>query len=126
MTLQHLQSALRARHVFATRSPTLALLVVAEKKLMGARLHLTSTEPLRVDVWCHDSLVSQGRARLELWSNGAKLIATHEPRGLQHVGWSATIAPRDAGEHWFVVRVSYDGMARAYSSPLWARWSSPL
>jgi PHP domain len=124
LTLPHLQSALMARHVFATRSPTLALLVMARNGLMGARLHLTSTESLRVDVWCHDSLVSQGRARLELWSNGATLIATHEARGLQHVGWSATIAPRDAREHWFVVRVLYDGMVRAYSSPLWARWST--
>ena len=53
-----------------------------------------------------------------------QLIATHETRGLQHVGWSETIPPRDAREHWFVVRVLYDGMVQAYSSPLWARWST--
>ena len=62
--------------------------------------------------------------RLELWSTGGQLIATHETRGLQHVGWSETIPPRDAREHWFVVRVLHDGMVQAYSSPLWARWST--
>jgi PHP domain len=123
LTLPQLQAALMARHVFATRSPTLALLIMGGARLMGARLHLRPAESLRVDVWCHDSLASQGRARLELWSNGGKLIATHETRGLQHVDWSETIPPRDDREHWFVVRVLYDGMVQAYSSPLWARWS---
>jgi hypothetical protein len=124
LTLPQLQAALMARHVFATRSPTLALLVMSGVGLMGARLRLGPAESLRVDVWCHDPLVSQGRARLELWSNGGKLIATHETRGLQHVGWSETIPPRDDREHWFVVRVLYDGIVQAYSSPLWARWST--
>jgi hypothetical protein len=94
------------------------------KELMGARLHLELADSLRIDVWCHDPRASQSRARLELWSNGGKLIATHETRGLQHVGWSKTIPPRDAQEHWFVVRVLHDGMVQAYSSPLWARWST--
>ena len=124
LTLPHLQAALTARHVFATRSPTLALLVMGGAGLMGARLRLGAAEPLRVDVWCHDPLASRGRARLELWSNGGKRIATHETRGLQHVGWSEIIPPRDDREHWFVVCVLYDGMVQAYSSPLWARWST--
>jgi hypothetical protein len=124
LTLPQLQAALIARHVFATRSPTLGLLVMGGERLMGARLRLRPAESLRVDVWCHDPLAGQGRARLELWSNGGKLIATHETRGLQHIGWSETIPPRDAREHWFVVRVLYDGMVQAYSSPLWARWST--
>jgi hypothetical protein len=124
LTLCHLQAALMARQVFATRSPTLALLVMGGEELMGARLHLGPTESLRVDVWCHDPQASQSRAKLELWSNGGKLIATHETRGLQYVGWSATIPARDAREHWFVVRVLHDGMVQAYSSPLWARWST--
>jgi PHP domain len=124
LTLPQLQAALMARHVFATRSPTLALLVMGGEGLMGARLRLGQAESLWVDVWCHDPLASQGRARLELWSNGRELIATHETRGLQHVGWSETVPPRDDREHWFVVRVLYDGMVQAYSSPLWARWST--
>jgi hypothetical protein len=124
LTLSQLQTALMARRVFATRAPTLALLVMGRDELMGARLRLGPAEPLRIDVWCHDPLASQGRARLELHSNGGKLIATHETRGLQHVGWSVTIPPRDAREHWFVVRVLFAGMVQAYSSPLWARWST--
>jgi PHP domain len=124
LTLFQLQTALMARRVFATRAPTLALLVMGRDELMGARLRLGPAESLRIDVWCQNPLASQGRARLELWSNGGKLIATHETRGLQHVGWSVTIPPRDAREHWFVVRVLYAGMVQAYSSPLWARWST--
>jgi hypothetical protein len=124
LTLPQLQAALMARHVFATRSPTLALCVMGGKELMGARLHLKAADSLRIDVWCHDPRASQSRARLELWSNGGQLIATHETRGLQQVGWSETIPARDAREYWFVVRVVHDGMVQAYSSPLWARWST--
>jgi PHP domain len=124
LTLSQLQAALAARRVFATRSPTLALLVMGHDGLMGSRLQLGSSEPLRIDVWCHDPSAHHGRARLELWSNGGRLIATDETRGLQQVGWCVTIPPRDAREHWFVVRVLYDGMIQAYSSPLWARWST--
>jgi PHP domain len=124
LTLPQLQGALMARRVFATRSPTLALLVMGGKQLMGARLHLQPGDGLRVDVWCHDLRAGQRRSRLELWSNGGRCIATHETRGLQHVGWSATIPARDAREHWFVVRVLHDGAVQAYSSPLWARWST--
>ena len=93
-----------ARYVFATRSPTLALLIIGGEKLMGALMSQSSR--VTVDVWCHDPRASQGRARLELWSTGGQLIATHETRGLQHVGWSETIPPRDAREHWFVVRAA--------------------
>jgi hypothetical protein len=124
LTLPQIQAALTARRVFATRSPTLALLVMGGKKLMGARLYLESADPLQVEVWCHDPHASQRRTRLELWSNGGNLIATHETRGLQQVDWSVTIPPRDGREHWFVVRVLHDGVAQAYSSPLWARWST--
>jgi PHP domain len=122
LTLSQLQTALMARRVFATRSPTLALLVMGHDELMGARLHLGSSEPLQIGVWCHDPSATRGRARVELWSNGGTRIATDEMRSLQQVNWGVTIAPRDAQEHWFVVRVLYDGMIQAYSSPLWARW----
>lgn len=123
LTLPHLQAALLARRVFATRSATLALLVMGNEAFMGARLDLQPSAPLTVGVWCHDPAASHGRARLELWSNGGALVATHETRGLQQIGWRAEAKPRGAGEHWFVVRVLYDGSVRAYSSPLWVRWS---
>jgi PHP domain len=122
LTLSQLQTALMARRVFATRSPTLALLVMGPDGLMGSRLQLGSSQPLKIDVWCHDPSATRGRARVELWSNGGTRIATTEMRGLQQVSWGVTIAPRNTQEHWFVVRVLYDGMIQAYSSPLWARW----
>jgi PHP domain len=123
LTLPHLQAALLARRVFATRSPTLALLVMGNEALMGSRLRLDAAQELTIGVWCHDPVVIHGRARLELWSSGGQCIATHEPRGLQQVHWRVAVKPRDAREHWFAVRVLYDGTARAYSSPLWVRWS---
>ena len=124
LTLSHLQTALMARRIFATRSSTLALLMIGQERLMGSRLQLGAADPLRIDVWCHDPSASRGRARLELWSNGGTLTAAYEMRGVQQVGWRVTIPPQDAREHWFVLRVLYDGMIQAYSSPLWARWST--
>jgi hypothetical protein len=124
LTLSQLQSALVARCVFATRSPMLALLMIGQERLMGSRLHLGTMEPLTINVWCHDPLASWGRARLELWSNGGTRLATSETRGVQQLSWRVTIPPRDARELWFVVRLLYDGMVQAYSSPLWARWST--
>jgi hypothetical protein len=123
LTLPHLQSALMARRVFATRSPTLALFMLGNETLMGSRLHLSPSDSLSFGLWCHDPRASRGRTRLELWSNGGQLIETYETRGMQQVGWCVTIRPRDGREHWFIVRVLYDGMVQAYSSPLWARWS---
>jgi hypothetical protein len=123
LTLSQLQAALMARRVFATRSATLALLLMGNEALMGSRLHLNASTALTIYVWCHDPASSRRRARLELWSHGGKLIATHETRGLQHVGWSVTLKPRERREHWFAVRILFDGMVCAYSSPLWVRWS---
>jgi hypothetical protein len=123
LTLPHLQTALMARRVFATRSPTLALLMMGGEALMGARLHLAPSAPLSIGLWCQDLGASRGRARLELWSTGGELTATYETRGLQQVGWRVTVPPRNGQEHWFMARVLYDGMVQAYSSPLWARWS---
>jgi hypothetical protein len=123
LTLASLQEALRLRQVFATRSPTLALLIAGNEALMGARLHLGAQDSLELGVWCHDPAVSHGRARLELWTNGATCLDTHEGRGLAQVSWRVIVAPRPSGEHWFIVRVLHDGMTLAYSSPIWARWA---
>jgi hypothetical protein len=123
LTLSHLQTALLARRVFATRSPTLALLVVGNEALMGSHLCLDASETLTLGVWCHDSAASHERGRLELWTTGGKLIEMHETRGLQQVTWRITAKPQDAREHWFVVRVLYNGMVQAYSSPIWVCWS---
>jgi hypothetical protein len=123
LTLSHLQTALLARRVFATRSPTLALLVVGNEALMGSHLCLDASETLTLGVWCHDSAASHERGRLELWTTGGKLIEMHETRGLQQVAWRITAKPQDAREHWFVVRVLYNGMVQAYSSPIWVCWS---
>ena len=123
LTLPHLQAALMARQVFATRSPTLALLVVGNEALMGSRLGLDALQELTIAVWCHDPTASQGRARLELWANGGSCIETYETRGLQQICWQVVIQPRDRREHWFAVRVLYGGLVQAYSSPLWVRWS---
>lgn len=123
LTLPSLQNALIARHVFATRSPTLMLLVAGNDALMGARLQLGPSEPLTIGVWCHDPESRHGRACCEVWSNGGTLLQTYETRGLEHLRWSVTMKPRGAQEHWFVVRLLYRNATLAYSSPIWAQWS---
>jgi len=124
LRLPALQAALQARRVFATRSPTLALLLAGNTALMGARLRLGPCEPLTIGVWCDDPAAGQGWTRVELWTNGGTLIETYETRGLQQVSWQTTVLPQGAEERWFVVRVLYAGATLAYSSPIWAQWNA--
>jgi hypothetical protein len=120
LTLRGIQAALEARRVYATRSPTLLLLLVGNDALMGARLRLR--EPLSIGFWCDDPAFDQGWARLELRTNSGALVAAHETRGLRHISWRVQVEPRGAGEQWFFVRVLHGAGALAYSSPIWTRW----
>ena len=122
LTLRGIQAALEARRVYATRSPTLLLLLVGNDALMGSRLRPRLREPLSLGIWCDDPALDQGWARLELRTNGGALVAAHETRGLRHVSWRVQIEPRGDGEQWFFVRVLHGDGALAYSSPIWARW----
>ena len=133
LNLAQLQAALRARRVFATRSPTLALLVAAlpapdaglAPQLMGARLRLDAQTPFTLGVWCDDARSDSDWTRLELWTNGGTRIGFYDTRGLRNVQWRTTIRPRLGGEQWFAVRVLEDGVPVAYSSPIWATWGIP-
>ena len=123
LTVSAIQQALLARHVFATRSPTLALIVAGNTELMGGRLSLVRREALTIGVWCDDPGASRARTRLELWTNGGELVGATETRGLQQVRWRTQLAPRGAAkERWFVIRVLHGDMTLSYSSPVWARW----
>jgi hypothetical protein len=122
LTLRGIQTALAARQVFATRSPTLALLMVGNDALMGARLDLDRRAPLAIGVWCDDPAADNGWARLELRTNGGALVAAYETRGLRQVSWRALVSPSGNAERWFFVRVLHDDGCVAYSSPIWARW----
>jgi hypothetical protein len=124
LTLSSLHEALLARRVFATRSPTLLLVLVGNTALMGSRLELSPHESLTIGVWCDDQAANRGHARLELWTTGATSVAAYETRGLHQVSWQQTITPRGPGAHWFVVRVLHGGSTLAYSSPIWARWQA--
>jgi PHP domain len=133
LNLAQLQAALSARRVFATRSPTLALLVAAlperdfgpAPQLMGARLRLNPRTPLSLGVWCDDATAGSGWTRLELWTNGGTRIDFYETRSLRHLQWRTTIKSRSGGEQWFAVRVLSDVVPLAYSSPIWATWGTP-
>jgi hypothetical protein len=114
--------ALAARRVFATRSPTLMLLLAGNGRMMGSRLSLNGREALTLNVWCDDPAASRALTRLELWSNGGTLIAATETRGLHNLTWAQEIAPQGAPERWFTVRVLHGGITLAYSSPIWAAW----
>jgi hypothetical protein len=122
LRLPALQAALQARRVFATRSPTLALLLAGNTALMGARLRLGSDEPLMLGVWCDDTTASQSWSRIELWTNGGTLLDSYETRGLNQVFWQMAVPVQGAEERWFAVRVLHAGAVRAYSSPIWAYW----
>lgn len=122
LTLRGIQTALEARRVYATRSPTLRLLLMGNDALMGARLRPRLREPLMLGIWCDDPAADQGCTRLELRTNGGALVAAHETRGLHHVSWRMQIEPRGEGEQWFFVRVLCGDGVLAYSSPIWARW----
>src|SRR5262249_13219403 len=122
LRLPALQAALQARRGFATRSPTLALLLAGNAALMGAPLQMSPPPPLTVGVVCGDTAASVGQTRIELWTNGGTLLAFHETRGLQQVSWQTTVSPQSAGERWFVARVLHAGEVRAYSSPIWVQW----
>jgi hypothetical protein len=122
LTTATIQEALCARHVFATRSATLALVLTGNAALMGARLSLGSREALTIGVWCNDPAASGAWTRLELWTNGGTLVGSSETRGLQQVMWRLPLTPQGAQERWFVVRVRHNGTTLAYSSPIWARW----
>jgi hypothetical protein len=122
LTMQAIQETLQQRRVFATRSPTLALLITGNGSLMGSQLRLGPNEPLELGVWCDDREANGSWTRFEVWSNGASLIDSWEHRGLHLTGRRVAIGARTGGEQWFVVRVLRDGAPLAYSSPIWARW----
>ena len=124
LTSLALQHTLLQRQVFATRSPTLALLMAGNDALMGARLRLAPGQSLDLAVWCDDRSADGRWTRFEVWTTGGALLEQWEHRGLHLIGREITVAPRDGGEHWFVVRVSRDGIPVAYSSPIWARWDA--
>jgi len=122
LTRANIEAALSSRHVFATKSPTLRLLVAGNGALMGARLALDPDAPLDVDIWCDDAAASQDWTRLELWTNGGTLVEAWETRGLHNLSRRISLPPGDVGEQWYVVCILREGESLAYSSPIWARW----
>jgi hypothetical protein len=119
LTPAGLQSALQNRRVFATRSPSLALLVAGNGSLMGSRLALRKGELPEIGVWCDDPAANGDWSRLELWTNGGTLVEARETRGLQQISWSLTPSPVDGVENWYVIRIQRRGAPVAYSSPIW-------
>lgn len=117
-----IEDALFHRRVFATRSPSLRLLIAVGPALMGSRLRLEPNEALEIDIWCDDPEASQDWTRLEVWTSGASLVAAWEMRGLHAVSRSVGILPQGEDEQWFFARVLRAGYPVAYSSPIWARW----
>jgi hypothetical protein len=122
LTMAGIQSALLQRRVFATRSPSLSLLMMGNMALMGTRLRIPAHEPLTIGVWCDDPSASGSTARLEVWTNGGQLVEARETNGLHEVSWRVIVQPRDEQEQWYVVRVLHSGTIVGYSSPIWATW----
>jgi|GEM_PF-2851581 len=122
LDLHGIQAALHNRNVFATRSPSLGLLMAGNGMLMGARLRLRPTDALDLDVWCDDPEANGDWTRFELWTNGTTLVEAWETCGLHKLSRRVTIAPQSPAEHWYIVRVLRNGAPVAYTSPVWAQW----
>jgi hypothetical protein len=121
LSLAQIQNALLARRVFATRSPSLALLLAGNGALMGSRLALPAGAPLALDFWCDDPQADRSATQIELWTSGPNRIATLETRGLSQLSWRVDAPERGPGEHWYVARVLSRHEPLAYSSPVWVR-----
>jgi hypothetical protein len=119
LTLEGIQDALENRRVFATRSPSLALLMAGNGTMMGSRLRLGKNEPLEIGIWCDDPRADDAWTRLELWTNGATLLEARETHGIQQLQWRAMVTPPPGVETWYVVRVQRGGIPVAYTSPIW-------
>ncbi len=119
LTMEGLQSALQSRRVFATRSPSLALLVAGDSSLMGSRLVRPADRSVEIGVWCDDPGANGDWTRLELYTNGGTLLEVRETRGLQKISWNVAVSPAGGIENWYVVRLQRAGASVAYSSPIW-------
>ena len=107
------------RRVFATRSPSLALLMAADDSLMGSQLHLGGRQELELGIWCDDPATGDTWTRVELWTSGGTLVEARETRGLQQLSWRINLRVPPDEERWYVARVLRGGEALAYSSPIW-------
>lgn len=119
LTLEGVQAALRDRRVFATRSPSLAMVTAGDGALMGSRLTIGSGKQVEIGVWCDDAVANGDWSRLELWTVGGALVEARETRGVHRLSWRTTVSPEPGHENWYVVRLIRAGLPVAYSSPIW-------
>jgi hypothetical protein len=119
LTLQGMQDALQNRRVFATRSPSLRLVMAGNGALMGSRLTPRPDEPLDLGIWCDDPEANGDWTRIELWTNGGTLVEAHETRGVEQLNWRTEAHPEAGMEQWYVMRILHAGAPVAYTSPIW-------
>lgn len=109
--------ALRERKVYATESRTLELTVQANGYWMGSVLDLQELQDgkLNFEITAGDD--AQPIDKLELVTNGGKVIASQPGNGQDTVTWNPSVTP-GSGSHWYVVKVYHKTGKLGFSSPI--------
>ncbi|MEW5762133.1 MAG: CehA/McbA family metallohydrolase [Bacillota bacterium] len=109
--------ALRERRVYATETRTLELTVKANGYWMGSVLDPQDLQDgkLNFEITASDS--EQPIDRLELVTNGGKVIASQPGNGQASVTWNPSVEV-GTGSHWYVVKVYHKTGKLSFSSPI--------
>ncbi|HHW42878.1 MAG TPA: CehA/McbA family metallohydrolase [Desulfotomaculum sp.] len=109
--------ALRERRVYSTETRTLKLTVKANGYWMGSVLDPQDLPDGRLNFAITASDDAQPIDKLELVTNGGKVIASQPGSGQASVTWNPSVTP-GSGSHWYVVKVYHKTGKLGFSSPI--------
>jgi 2',3'-cyclic-nucleotide 2'-phosphodiesterase (5'-nucleotidase family)/DNA/RNA endonuclease YhcR with UshA esterase domain len=117
LTKDEFIEALRERRVYSTESRTLELTVKANGYWMGSVLDPQDLQggTLNFEITARDS--GQPIDKLELVTNGGKVIASQPGNGRTSVSWNPSVEV-GTGSHWYVVKVYHTTGKLGFSSPI--------
>lgn len=109
--------ALRERRVYSTETRTLELIMKANGYWMGSVLDSKDITDgkLNFEITAQDEI--QPIDKLELVTNGGKVIDTYQAGGETDVSWNPSVTP-GSGSHWYVVKVYHKSGKLGFSSPI--------
>jgi uncharacterized repeat protein (TIGR02059 family) len=114
---EELIEALRERRVYSTETRTLELTFKANGYWMGSVIDPADLKDgkLNFEITTKDS--AQPIDKLELVTNGGKVIATRPGSGQASVTWNPSVEV-GTGSHWYVVKVYHTTGKLGFSSPI--------
>ncbi|MQL50951.1 hypothetical protein GFC01_01420 [Desulfofundulus thermobenzoicus] len=117
LTKDEFIEALRERRVYSTETRTLELTVKANGYWMGSVLDPQDLPDGRLNFAITASDDAQPIDKLELVTNGGKVIASQPGSGQASVTWNPSVTP-GSGSHWYVVKVYHKTGKLGFSSPI--------